>query len=162
MEFSLIYTYTRAYVSHSSAATGIMCEPTDIPVCSTHYLRHIVLAVHVGMTSYHPYKFHRCLCHGRFCSYGLFGRPRLNTPCLGWNWRLFCHGFLNNFRYAAKYNICSIPSFLQSFILHGRDWPVLSSTNSESRSKVPTSALVTAVEEEWEQTLCYGLPFHYL
>jgi hypothetical protein len=39
MEFSLFYTYTRAYVSHSSAATGIMCEPTDIAFGSTRYLR---------------------------------------------------------------------------------------------------------------------------
>jgi len=45
-------------------------------------------------------------------------------------------------------------AFLQSFILHDRDWPVLSSTNSESRSKVPTCALVTAVEVEGEQPLC--------
>jgi hypothetical protein len=154
MEFSFIHTYTRAYVSHSSAATGVMCEPTDIAVGSTHYLRHIVLAVHVGMTSCHPYKFHRCLCHRHSCSYGLFGQPRLNTPCLGWNWRLFCHGFLNKFRCAAKYSICSIPPFLQSFILHDTDWPVLSSTNSESRSKVPTCALVIAVEAEWEQPPC--------
>jgi hypothetical protein len=53
MESSLIYIYTTAYVSHSSAATGIICEPTDFAVGSTHYLLNIVVAVHIGMASCH-------------------------------------------------------------------------------------------------------------
>jgi len=48
MESSLIYIYTTAYVSHSSAATGTICEPMDIAVGSTHYLLHIVLAVDIA------------------------------------------------------------------------------------------------------------------
>jgi hypothetical protein len=122
MTIYVVYSYLHIHesVSHYSAATGIICEPTDIAVGSTHYLFHIVLVVHVGMASCHPYKFHRCFCHGHSCSYGLFGRTRLNTPCLGWNWRLFCHGFLSNFRFAVKYSICSVPPFCsRSFCMAG-------------------------------------------
>jgi hypothetical protein len=44
----------------------------------------------------------------------------LEHPLLGCNWRLFCHGFLNNFRFAIEYSICSIPPLCgRSFCMTG-------------------------------------------
>ena len=119
MESSLIYAYTMAYVSHSSAATCVICEPMDVAVASTRYLPHIVLAVKVEMACL-CYKFHSCGYHGHSCSFGLFGRPCLNTPCWG---AAGCYSATISSVTSVSPSVTAFAQYrlVHSFILHDKD-----------------------------------------